>query len=131
MLVLHSGNSLADNAGPWGGPIKPPTAMTTPTALPRILEPAAIKKIFGTGYPFLSISESQQTFEMVFNKDGIAQSRERGQKNKTRGTWRLSKIGYCTRWGKNAERCFTVRKAGAFYEVRSSSGKIVAYWQKL
>ena len=126
-LVLYSGSALADNAGPWGGPIKPPTVISPED--PDLLKPEAIMKIFGTGKPFTSKSQSKYTFVIVFRKDGTAQSRQRGQKKKILGKWRLSKTGYCTAWSNNPERCYTVRKSAAEYEVRNSSGGIVAYWK--
>ena len=61
-----------------------------------------IKAMFFNGKPFVATSTTRQRFTMVFTPDGKA-TREPIKKagehaEKTQGTWRVVKEGFCTSW---------------------------------
>ena len=43
----------------------------------------------------------------------------------------IADTGYCSRWGKSPEHCYTIRKAGNAFEVMSPNGStVIARWSK-
>jgi len=74
------------------------------------LTPKEIQEAFFNGQPFTSSTPSNIKFTMVFTPDGKMTrepvSRALGMKGE--GTWKLSKDGFCTSWGKAKPTCFTL-----------------------
>jgi hypothetical protein len=95
---------------------------------PPTLTPDDIKTTFGTGLPFSAATPGGQIVMMTLKPDGTAQAAPKGKKKVNKGKWRLSDTGYCTKWGKSAEHCYTVQKNGAGYDVKNPAGVVVAHW---
>jgi hypothetical protein len=61
-----------------------------------------IKAMFFNGKPFVATSTTRQRFTMVFTPDGKAtreQLKRQGEPTeKTVGTWKVVKEGFCTSW---------------------------------
>jgi hypothetical protein len=91
--------------------------------------PDDIKKIFGTGKPFVSEAPSGSTLTLTLSPDGSAKAVPKGKKKGETGTWRVDDKGYCSTWGKSTEKCYTVQKTGDKYEVVNSHGAVVAHWK--
>jgi len=85
-------------------------ALLSLALLPLLYSPAqsqaltgdAIKTMFFNGKPFVATSTTRQRFTMVFTPDGKA-TREPLKKQgepteKSDGTWRVVKEGFCTSW---------------------------------
>jgi hypothetical protein len=92
------------------------------------LSPAEIKSTFATGKPFSASSLGGKVFAMTFNLDGSALAVPKGGKKGQSGTWHASDKGYCTKWGKSPEHCYTVAKNGKRFDVLDASGKLTAHW---
>jgi hypothetical protein len=101
-----------------------------PALAANTLSPEQIKSTFGTGQPFSSISPSGAAYTLVLNVDGSASRTPKGSKAAVTGTWRVASDGYCSKWGKNPENCYTIQKGAKAYTVLDSGGKIVARWRK-
>ena len=90
--------------------------------LPLLYSPAqsqaltgdAIKALFFTGKPFVASSPTRQRFTMVFTPDGkatrtpLAKAAAKGGEKpepgeKTDGTWKVVKEGFCTSWKQGAQ----------------------------
>src|SRR4051812_6162022 len=82
------------------------------------LAPADIKATFGTGNAFTSTDAgSGGKYTIVLKPDGHATRAVQGKTNVTPGTWRINDTGYCSKWGKAAEHCYTVQKTASAYDV--------------
>ena len=89
-------------------------ALLSLALLPLLYSPAqsqalsgdAIKSTFFNGKPFVATSTTRQRFTMVFTPDGkatrepIAKAGEKTEK--TEGTWKVVKEGFCTSWKKGS-----------------------------
>ena len=100
-------------------------AATTATALP----PADIKTTFGTGTPFTGTNVGGGTYTIVLKADGHATRTAQGKANATTGTWHVNDTGYCSKWGKATEHCYTIQKTATAYDVVDSASKVVAHWK--
>ena len=108
---------------------KPLPAATAATAKPLL--PKDIKAQFGTGKPINGVSlPSNKKYTLVLKADGTAEMTLAGDKSPKTGTWRVSKTGYCSKWGTQAEHCYNVQPNGKQYDVVDDSGKVVAHWTK-
>ncbi len=107
----------------------PGLAATSATA--KVLLPKDIKAQFGTGKPISGVSlPSNKKYTLVLKADGSAAMTLAGDKTPKTGTWRVSKTGYCSKWGSQAEHCYNVQPNGKQYDVVDDSGKVVAHWTK-
>jgi len=107
----------------------PGLAATAATAKPLL--PKEIKAQFGTGKPINGVSlPSNNKYSLVLKADGTAEMTLAGDKSPKTGTWRVSKTGYCSKWGTQAEHCYNVQPNGKQYDVVDDSGKVVAHWTK-
>ena len=93
------------------------------------LTPKEIQATFATGTPFSSTTPTGTTYTIVLKSDGTASRTPRKSKVAITGTWRLSKDGYCSTWGKNSENCYKIEKGTGRYNVLDKSGARVAYWK--
>ena len=107
-------------------------AATTPDAAKaKILEPKTIKSQFGNGKPISGVSlPSNKKYTLVLKADGSAEMTLAGDKTPKTGTWHVSKTGYCSKWGSQAEHCYNVQPNGKQYDVVDDTGKVVAHWTK-
>ena len=92
------------------------------------LTPAQIKATFGTGAPFRSTTPAGVAFTLVLKPDGTASRAPKGSTAATMGTWRVDNTGYCSKWGKNAENCYTIQVNANKYAVLDAKGKLAANW---
>jgi hypothetical protein len=105
-------------------------------ALPAVaatpLTPKEIKTVFATGKPFNGVTvPGKMTYTLTLNADGSSLlTLLKGDKTSTKGTWRVSDTGYCSKWAKSTEHCYTVQKAGKEYDVLNASTKVIAHWTK-
>ena len=97
-------------------------------AAATVLSPQQIKATFGTGAPFRSTSPAGVVNTLVLKADGTASRAPKGSTAATTGTWRLSDTGYCSKWGKNAENCYTIQVNANKYAVLDAKGKLAANW---
>jgi hypothetical protein len=101
------------------------------SATTKVLLPKDIKSQFGTGKPISGVSlPSNKKYTLVLKADGSAAMTLAGDKTPKTGTWRVSKTGYCSKWGSQAEHCYNVQPNGKQYDVVDDSGKVVAHWTK-
>lgn len=102
------------------------TTSETPTG--ELLSPAQIKAEW-SGHPLqIFIPTTARTFSVKFNDDWSTAFSAKGDYQDT-GTWRLSDIGYCTKWAKirdGKEECYTVRKSGSEYRIYKLDGSVDA-----
>jgi hypothetical protein len=104
-------------------------AATADTA--KVLVPKAIKSQFGTGKPISGVSlPSNKKYTLVLKADGSAEMTLAGDKTPKTGTWHVSKTGYCSKWGSQAEHCYNVQPNGKQYDIVDDTGKVVAHWTK-
>jgi hypothetical protein len=92
------------------------------------LSPADIQSTFGTRVAFTASNVGGKTYTMVLRADGTATRTVKGSKTAEIGTWRASDAGYCSKWGKGSEHCYSIAKNGARYDVLNSANKIIAHW---
>jgi hypothetical protein len=103
-----------------------------PAIAATALTPVEIKATFGTGKAFTATSSGGQAYSFVFKPDGSATQSPKGSTTTiTTGTWRVNDKGYCSRWGTNAEHCYTIEKNGDKFDVRDSTGKAISRWSVL
>ena len=106
-------------------------AATSDTAKAKVLAPKAIKSQFGNGKPISGVSlPSNKKYTLVLKADGSAEMTLAGDKTPKTGTWRVSKTGYCSKWGSQAEHCYNVQPNGKEYDIVDDTGKVVAHWLK-
>ena len=97
-----------------------------------LMTPAEIKSTFGTGKAFLATSPGGQAYTFVFKPDGSATQAPKGSTTTiTTGVWRVNASGYCSKWGNNAEHCYTIEKNGDKFDVRDGAGKSISRWTLL
>jgi len=107
----------------------PGLAAAPATAKPLL--PKDIKAQFGTGKPINGVSlPSNNKYSLVLKADGTAEMTLAGDKTPKTGTWRVSKTGYCSKWGTQSEHCYNVQPNGKQYDVVDDTGKVVAHWTK-
>ena len=107
-------------------------AVAAPALAATSLTPTEIKATFGTGKAFVATSSGGQAYSFVFKPDGSATQAPKGSTTTiTTGTWRVNDRGYCSKWGTNAEHCYTIEKNGDKFDVRDSSGKAISRWSLL
>jgi len=109
------------------------TTVAVSLALPALaagpLTPDEIKTSFGTGNAIAGRTSGGMTYTLTLNSDGNAQMvLLKGPKTTSTGTWHVSKDGYCSKWGTNPTRCYTIVKNGKHYDVTDSAGKVIASW---
>ena len=108
-------------------------AATTFLSLPALaaaLTPEEIRATFATGAPFYATTPAGASYAIVLNSDGTASRTPKGSKVTTiAGTWHLSNDGYCSKWGKSPESCYTIEKGIGQYNILDSSGRTIAYWK--
>jgi hypothetical protein len=122
MLLATSLPGLAAPA-PTAKPLLPPTV--------KQLSPKDIKAQFGTGKAINGVSlPSDHKYTLLLKADGTAEMTLAGDKSPKTGTWRVSKTGYCSKWGTQAEHCYNVQPNGKQYDVVDDTGKVVAHWTK-
>jgi hypothetical protein len=100
-------------------------------AKPATLAPKDIKAQFGTGKPIAGLSEpGDKKYTLTLKADGSATMKLDGDKSEKTGTWHVSKTGYCSKWGTQAEHCYDIQKNGKQFDVVDTTGKVVAHWTK-
>ena len=106
------------------------TFAATALAAATPLSPAEIKATFGTGKPFTANSTTGgASFTFVLKPDGSATQTSKGATaSVVTGMWRVNDKGYCSKWGGNAEHCYTVEKNGTRYDVKDAAGHIISRW---
>jgi hypothetical protein len=94
------------------------------------VSPAEIKATFGTGKPFTANSTTGgASFTFVLKPDGTATQMSKGANTAViSGTWRVNDKGYCSKWGGNAEHCYTVEKNGTRYDIKDAAGHVISRW---
>jgi hypothetical protein len=106
-------------------------AMSLPALAAKQLPPDDIKAQFGNGTPFSGVAvPGGRKYSLTLNADGTAQMTLLNDKSNRTGTWRVSKTGYCTKWGDKPEHCYKVQQSGSRYDVLDASGKVIAHWTK-
>ena len=97
-----------------------------------VMTPTEIKSTFGNGKPFLATSPGGQAYTFVFKPDGSATQAPKGSTTTiTTGVWRVNDRGYCSKWGTNAEHCYTIEKNADKFDVRDAAGKSISRWTLL
>ena len=116
----------------------PGLAAPAPTAKPLLppltghaIAQATSKFRFGTEQAINGVSlPSDHKYTLLLKADGTAEMTLAGDKSPKTGTWRVSKTGYCSKWGTQAEHCYNVQPNGKQYDVVDDTGKVVAHWTK-
>lgn len=92
------------------------------------LAPADVQTAFGTGASFTESVVGGTSYVVVFGTDGTAKRTPMGSKTAESGTWRAAAPGYCAKWGKIAEQCYTVsRTTTTTYDLLDAKGKVIAH----
>ena len=99
-------------------------------APPGKLAPNEIQAAFFNGQPFTASTPSNVRFKMTFTADGKMKRVPVGTGNRSDGTWKLSKDGFCTTWKAANEKCFTVVSAGDNKWSVLKGSTIMATWSK-
>jgi hypothetical protein len=94
------------------------------------LSPSDIQATFFNGQPFTASTPSNVKFKMTFTSDGKMKREPIGAGNKGKGTWKLSKDGFCTAWNNAKDNCFTVVSAGDNKWSVLKGSTIMATWSK-
>ena len=106
-------------------------AIALPAAAATNLTPDAIKTQFGTGKPIHGVAvPGGRRYTLTLSADGKAVMTFLNDKSEKDGTWRVSKTGYCSKWGSNPEHCYTIQQNGNAYDVLNHSGTVIAHWTK-
>jgi hypothetical protein len=79
------------------------SAMCLPALAATGLSPSEIQAQFGNGTPFHGVTvPGGRRYSLTLNTDGTAQMTLLNDKSSQTGTWRASKSGYCSKWGRQA-----------------------------
>jgi hypothetical protein len=106
-------------------------ATAKPLAPAKPLSPKEITAQFATGKPITGVSlPGDKKYSLTLKSDGTATMILDSDKSKKTGTWRVSKTGYCSKWGTQPEHCYDIQKNGNQYDIVDTSGKVVAHWTK-
>ena len=102
-------------------------AMAASTAL----TPTQIKADFGTGKAISGVAvPGGRRYSLTLGTDGTAQMTMLNDKSTRTGTWKVSKTGYCSKWGSSAEHCYTIQENGKQFDVLNHAGTVIAHWTK-
>ncbi len=110
-------------------------AMVAVTSLPVMaatpLTPDQIKTTFGTGSPIHGVAmPGGRRYSLTLGTDGTATMTMLNDKSVQTGTWKVSKDGYCSKWGSKTEHCYTVQPNGKQFDVLNHAGTVIARWTK-
>jgi hypothetical protein len=106
-------------------------AMCLPALAATALSPSEIQAQFGNGTPVHGVTvPGGRRYSLTLNTDGTAQMTLLNDQSNQTGTWRVSKGGYCSKWGTKPEHCYTVAQNGKGYDVLDASGTTIAHWTK-
>ncbi len=95
------------------------------------LTPDNIKTTFATGKPFHGVAvPGGRRYTLALGADGKAEMVFLNDKSTNSGTWRLSKTGYCSKWGSKPEHCYTIQENGKSYDVLNDKSTVIAHWTK-
>lgn len=101
----------------------------TNDAFPKRIENVDLRDRFFDGQPIKSRAVGGREYTVVFHKNGKAERFDPKTNTTTPGTWRLKGEGYCSRWNKGREDCFTaVQDSGVIKIVRNT--RAVAIWSR-
>lgn len=118
------GNAATGNAAATGAVAPAPLAAGGGAKL----QPDEIQLIFGPGSPIAALDPAGRKSTLVFRGDGTASASPASGPALT-GTWRFSADGYCSKWSGAGERCFTVRRAAAGFDVLDADNRLIAHWE--
>ena len=106
-------------------------AIAVPAYAASNLTPDEIKAEFATGKPIHGATvPGGRRYSLTLSADGKAEMTFLNDKSTTSGTWRVSKTGYCSKWGSKPEHCYTVQQNGKSYDVLNDKGTVIAHWTK-
>ncbi len=100
-------------------------------ALAATLTPDEIKAQFGTGTSFNGVTvPGGRRYSLTLSPDGTAKMMMLNDKSVRTGKWRVAKADYCSKWGNNAEHCYTIQQGAEGFDVLNRSGTAIAHWMK-
>lgn len=105
--------------------------VSVPVIAATPLTPDQIKTTFGTGKPIHGVAmPGGRRYSLILSTDGTATMTMLNDKSVRTGTWRVSKTGYCSKWGSNAEHCYAIQQNGKSFDVLKHPGTVIAHWTK-
>ena len=94
---------------------------------PRRMKREEIEALFFTEAPIEATGLGRASFRVTFYKNGTAERLDHQSGETEQGKWRFLGDGYCSKWGKAHEGCYTVVKDGNVYKVVLGT-RAVAFW---
>src|SRR5258708_18987248 len=92
--------------------------MCLPALAATSLSSSEIQAQFGNGTSVHGVTvPGGRRYSLTLNTDGTAQMTLLNDKSSQTGTWRVSKSGYCSKWGAKPEHCYSVEQNGKGYDV--------------
>ncbi len=102
---------------------------------PKRIDSEDFRDRFFDGKPVYSRALGGGEYTLTFypktarEKTGRAERIERKSGKVTTGTWRLKGEGYCSRWNKGAEDCFTAVQDGGIVKIVRNT-RAIAVWSR-
>jgi hypothetical protein len=124
---LLPGSPAPARPAPAAKTAKPEHEPATRGNFPRRMKREEIEALFFTGEPVEATGLGRASFRVTFLKDGMAERLNHKDGTTERGKWRFLGDGYCSKWGKSHEGCYTIVKDGDTYKVVRGT-RAVAFW---
>jgi hypothetical protein len=94
---------------------------------PRRMKHDEIEALFFTGQDIEATGSGRASFRVTFFKNGQAERLDHKTSETEQGSWRFLGDGYCSKWAKAYEGCYTIVKDGEIYKVVRGT-RAVAFW---
>ncbi len=94
---------------------------------PRRMKREDVEALFFNGNPVEAAGLGRASFRVTFFKNGEAARLDNKSGETKRGTWRWLGDGYCSKWEKAHESCYTIVKDGEVYKIVRGT-RAVAFW---
>lgn len=121
---------LPEHVAPARPPVKipkPEREAATQGNFPRRMKREEIETLFFTGRDIEATGSGRASFRVTFFKNGQAERFDHKTGDIEQGSWRFLGDGYCSKWARSYEGCYTVVKDGDIYKIVRGT-RAVAFW---
>jgi hypothetical protein len=96
---------------------------------PKRIDNEDLRDRFFDGTPITSRAVGGREYTVIFHRNGKAERLDRKNNTTIAGKWRLKGEGYCSRWEKGREDCFTAVQDGGIIKIVRNT-RAVAIWTR-
>jgi hypothetical protein len=106
---------------------KPDRIAATQGNFPRRMKREEIEPLFFNSRDIEATGSGRASFRVTFFKTGQAERFDHKTNATEQGSWRFLGDGYCSKWAKAYEGCYTIVKDGEIYKIVRGT-RAVAFW---